>query len=236
MISKTYLYYPGYSTPQERVDWVKNALVNHCGMSVAVNTRLVTDDSTEYYCVVGNTSKGKIWIESRSGSVRFYLAYDDGEKAVLGSYSYVDAEFGDTARRVVIRSKNGIHLFGSDILLNIKAKEIYGANIFYTNALLYIGYYHDNWHNDYYYNRIPFIGYYGEVNCEIVELFSYLGLGGSDLYLTTRYNDLRYYVPSLFIVGHDFPVGAEFASADGDNVSIYSSGSCSMCVCMDHIL
>ena len=222
MISKTYLYYPGYSTPQERVDWVKNALVNHCGMSVAVNTRLVTDDSTEYYCVVGNTSKGKIWIESRSGSVRFYLAYDDGEE-VASSYNGLSAGFGSTARRVVIHSKNGIHLFDNQILLNIKAKEIYGANIFYTNALFYG-------------NGILFIGYYSEANYDAVEIFSHFGLKSSNLYLTMRYNNLKYYIPSLSIVGHEFPVGAEFASADGDNVSIYLNEGCSMCVCMDHIL
>lgn len=220
MISKTFLYYPGYSTPQERINWVKNALVSHCGMSVSVDTRLVTDDSTKYYCVVGNTSKGKIWIESDGNAVYFYLAYDDGEMFVRSSYT--GYTFGSTAQRVVIYSKNGIYLFNNQILLNIKAKDVYGENIFYTNAL--------------YTNRIPFIGYYGEANDEEIEIFSHYGLKRSDLYLTMRYNDLRYYIPNIFIVGHGFPEGAEFASADGDNVSIYSTGSCSMCVCMDHIL
>lgn len=226
MISKTYLYYPGYSTPQERVDWVKNALVNHCGMSVAVNTRLVTDDSTEYYCVLGNSSKGKIWIWSGNGSVCFYLAFDSGEKVDSLNIG-IDTDLGDTARRVVTYSKNGIYLFNNQILLNMKAKDVYGANIFYTNALFYIGSY---------YNDIPFIGYYGEANYEEVEIFSYWGLENSDLYLTMRYNDLRYYIPSLFIVGHNFPEGTEFASADGDNVCIYNDRGCSLCVCMDHIL
>lgn len=225
MISKVFLYYPGFPTPQERVDWVKNALVSHCGMSVSVDTTLLTGSSTDYYCVVGNTSKGKIWIESKSNSVDFYLAFDSGEK-VTYSYNSLSSGLGSTARRVVIHSKNGIHLFDNKILLNIKAKEVYGANIFYTNALFYTGYYHD---------VIPFIGYYGEANYEIVEIFSRLGLGSSNLYLTMRYNDLRYYIPSLCIVGQNFPEGAEFASADGDNVCIYSGG-CSMCVCMDHIL
>lgn len=224
MISKVFLYYPGFPTPQERVDWVKNALVSHCGMSVSVDTRPITDGSTEYYCVLGNSSNGKIWIEDDDDSASpnfFYLAFDSGEK-VASSYR-IDAGFGSTAQRVVIYSKNGIYLFNNQILLNIKAKDVYGENIFYTNAILSPG-------------DVNFIGYYGEANCELVEIFSHFGLKSSNLYLTMRYNDLRYYIPNIFIVGHGFPEGAEFASADGDNVSIYSDGSCSMCVCMDHIL
>ena len=225
MISKTFLYYPGYETKQEVIDWIKNALVSHCGMSISVDTSLLTGSSGEYYCVLKNSARGRLWIQSDSYSFKICLAHDNGEMCD-NIYNYITVNLGSYGRRVVIHSKNGMHFFDGKILLNVPAKEIYGQNLFSTNTLFYINT-----------DISPFIGYYGEAVFTTVKIFSYLGLrGSSNIALTMKYNDTRYYIPNLFIVGQNFPAGTEFVSENGDCVSIRTNDYCSACVCMDHIL
>jgi len=244
MILKTYLYYPGYETSLERVNWLKNVLVDYCGMSVITGPTSIS--GTGYYCVLGNSSKGKVRIED-TGSIVLYWVDDAGNKYSANTGAYIILDLSTSPRTFVIYSKNRICLcgtllssgalaVGSMLLLNVRAKEIYSGEVFNTNAFLDI-----NQAN--LANRQSFIGLYGElvnINLTIIDFNpTYMeesGLLDSPFCLTCRYNDGRYFIPSIFRVGNNFGHLSEFTDIHGDNLSLWAQQYGSFCVCMDHIL
>mgnify|MGYP006874529414 CR=1 FL=1 len=161
--------------------------------------------------------------------------------------AFIGFGLSTSPRTFVIYSKSGIYLcgtllnsrtlaVGSMLLLNIRAKEIYSGEIFNTNAFLDI-----NQTN--LANRQLFIGLYGElvdVNLTIIDFNpSYMeesGLLDSPFCLTCRYNDGKYFIPSIFRVGSNFGHLSEFQDINGDNISLWAQQYGSFCVCMDRIL